>query len=63
MTAVAILGATGNPRPLLSQKAMHGGKGIARGDVIFVFASENDGGSGLVARGIVTSAEALLQLE
>jgi len=37
---------------------MYGGKRIARGDVIFVFASENEGGSGLVASGIVTSAEA-----
>ena len=40
------------------QKTMYGGKHIAKGDVIFVFASENEGGSGLVASGIVTSAEA-----
>ena len=40
------------------QKTMYGGKHIARGDVIFVFASETEGGSGLVATGIVTSAEA-----
>ena len=40
------------------QKTMYGGKHIARGDVIFVFASENEGGSGLLASGIVTSAEA-----
>jgi hypothetical protein len=40
------------------QKTMYGGKAIAKGDVIFVFASENEGGSGLVASGIVTSAEA-----
>ena len=40
------------------QKTMYGGKEIARGDTIFVFASENEGGSGLVASGIVTSAEA-----
>lgn len=32
------------------QKTMYGGKGIAEGDVIFVFASENEGGAGLVAR-------------
>lgn len=38
------------------QKTMYGGKHIAEGDTIFVFASESDGGSGLVARGIVTSA-------
>jgi len=40
------------------QKTMYGGKHIAKGDVIFVFASENEGGPGLVASGIVTSAEA-----
>ena len=39
------------------QKTMYGGKQIAKGDTIFVFASENDGGSGLVATGIVTWAE------
>lgn len=40
------------------QKTMYGGKHIARGDMIFVFASENEGGPGLLASGIVTSAEA-----
>jgi hypothetical protein len=40
------------------QKTMYGGKHIAEGDVIFVFASENEGGEGLVASGVVTSAEA-----
>jgi hypothetical protein len=40
------------------QKTMYGGKQIAEGDRIFVFASENEGGAGLVASGIVTSAEA-----
>ena len=40
------------------QKTMYGGKQIARGDRIFVFASENEGGRGLVATGVVTSAEA-----
>jgi hypothetical protein len=39
------------------QKTMYEGKHIARGDVIFVFASENEGGPGLVATGIVTTAE------
>jgi hypothetical protein len=43
----------------LEQKTMYGGKDIAEGDRIFVFASENDGGSGLIASGIVTSAEAI----
>lgn len=42
-----------------AQKTMYGGKRIARGDVIYVFASENEGGPGLVARGMVTSAEAI----
>lgn len=40
-----------------AQKTMYGGKNIAAGDTIFVFASENDGGCGLVARGVVVSAE------
>ena len=39
------------------QKTMYGGKSIASGDEIFVIASENEGGSGLVATGVVTSAE------
>jgi hypothetical protein len=42
-----------------AQKTMYGGKRIAKGDVIFVFASENEGGTGLVARGVVTSAKAV----
>ena len=42
-----------------AQKTMYGGKRIAAGDTIFVFASENEGGSGLVARGVVTSAGAV----
>jgi len=42
-----------------AQKTMYGGKHIAEGDTIFVFASENEGGQGLVARGVVTSAEAI----
>jgi len=40
-----------------SQKTMYGGKYIARGDEVFVFASENEGGPGLIAAGVVTSAE------
>ncbi len=40
-----------------ARKTMYGGKHIAKGDMIFVFASENEGGQGLIARGIVTSAE------
>jgi hypothetical protein len=42
-----------------AQKTMYGGKQIANGDTIFVFASENEGGSGLIASGVVTSAKAL----
>ena len=41
------------------QKTMYGGKRIAEGDTVFVFASENEGGQGLVARGVVTSAQAI----
>jgi hypothetical protein len=44
---------------LTAQKTMYGGKHIAAGDVIFLFASENEGGRGLVARGVVTFAEAV----
>ena len=36
---------------------MYGGKHIAKGDTVFVFASENEGGPGLIASGVVTSAE------
>jgi hypothetical protein len=42
-----------------AQKTMYGGKQIAAGDSIFVFASENEGGPGLIARGIVTAAGAV----
>jgi hypothetical protein len=41
-----------------AQKTMYGGKHVAEGDTIFVFASENEGGPGLVATGVVTFAEA-----
>ena len=40
-----------------AQKTMYGGKQIAKGDMIFVFASENEGGSGLIAHAFVTSAK------
>jgi hypothetical protein len=42
-----------------AQKTMYGGKHIAKGDIIFVFASENEGGHGLIASGVVTSAKAI----
>jgi hypothetical protein len=40
-------------------KSMYGGRHIAKGDTVFIFASENEGGQGLIARGTVTSAEAV----
>src|SRR4051812_27613657 len=42
-----------------AQKTMYGGKQIVKGDTIFVFASENEGGPGLIASGVVTSAKAI----
>jgi len=40
------------------QKTMYGGKHIAAGDTVFIFASENEGGAGLIAKGLVTSVKA-----
>ena len=40
-----------------AQKTMYGGKHITKGDTIFVFASENEGGCGLIAMGVVTSSK------
>jgi hypothetical protein len=42
-----------------AQKTMYGGKQVAKGDTIFVFASENEGGPGLIASGVVTSAKTI----
>lgn len=39
-----------------AQKTMYGGKSIAAGDMIYLIASENEGGPGLIARGVVTAA-------
>jgi hypothetical protein len=59
----AIKAEVGDPRAetlaFRAQKTMYGGKHIAKGDTIFIFASENEGGPGLIARGVVTSAEAI----
>jgi hypothetical protein len=44
---------------LVAQKTMYGGKHIAEGDTVFLFASENEGGQGLLARGVVSSAKAM----
>ena len=41
------------------QKTMYGGRTVAQGDTIFVFASENEGAEGLVVLGRVTEAEAI----
>ena len=61
--AFAIKAEVGDPRAktfaFTAQKTMYGGKHIAEGDTIFVFASENEGGQGLIARGVVISAEAI----
>jgi len=43
----------------LAQKTMYGGKQVATGDTIFVFASENEGGTGLIAKGVVTTTDAV----
>lgn len=42
-----------------AQKTMYRGKHIAKGDTVFVFASENEGGAGLIASGVVTAANAV----
>ena len=46
-----------------AQKTMYGGKHIAAGDTIFIFASENEGGPGLIARGLVTTAKAVPRIK
>lgn len=59
----AIKAAVSDPRAetfvFTAQKTMYGGKHIAEGDTVFVFASENEGGPGLIASGVVTSASAV----
>lgn len=59
----AIKARIGDPRAttfeFVAQKTMYAGKTIATGDTIFLFASENAGGHGLVARGFVTATEAI----
>ena len=44
------------------QKTMYGGKQIRVGSTIYVFASENEGGTGLVARGVVTASAAVARV-
>jgi hypothetical protein len=43
----------------VAEKTMYGGKAIAAGDRIYIFASENEGGRGLIARGTVIEARAV----
>jgi hypothetical protein len=61
MVAFAIKAEVRDPKAktfaFTAQKTMYGGKHIAEGDTVFVFASENERGQGLIARGIVTSVE------
>jgi hypothetical protein len=61
--AIAIKAEIHSPRAntfaFTAQKTMYGGKHIAEDDVVFVFASENEGGQGLIAQAVVTSAEAI----
>ncbi len=61
--AFAIKAEVSDPRAktfaFAAQKTMYSGKHIAEGDTVFVFASENEGGHGLIARGVVTSAQAI----
>jgi hypothetical protein len=40
------------------EKTMYGGKRISAGDTIFLFDSENEGGNGLIGRGVVLAATA-----
>ena len=58
--AYAIKAEVADPRAktfeFTAQKTMYSGKLIAAGDTTYIFASENEGGQGLIARGIVTHA-------
>jgi hypothetical protein len=63
MTAYLIKAEVTDPKArelrFVAQKTMYGGKKIAVGDTIYVFDSENQGGHGLIGRGVVTEAAAL----
>lgn len=43
----------------VAQKTMYGGKHARPGDLVYLFASENEGGQGLVAQGVVERCEAV----
>lgn len=72
MPSYVVKAAIADPRAksfaFAKMRTMYGGKAIAKGDAVFVFASEHDppslklrrtgGGAGLIARGIVTAVTA-----
>ena len=61
--AFAIKAEVSDPRAktfaFTAQKTMYGGKRIAKGATVFVFTSKNGDGQGLIARGVVTAAQAI----
>ena len=63
MPAYAIKAEIRNPHAdrfaFTRQKTMYGGRNILPGDIIYLFASENEGGAGLVAAGVIESAGAV----
>ena len=65
-TGYAIKVAVADPQAAVwsfaAQKTMYGGRRIAAGDTVFVFASENHQGRGLIARAVVRRAEEILAL-
>jgi hypothetical protein len=62
MPSYVVKAASADPRAktfvFARMRTMYGGKAIAKGDAVFVFASEHNGGAGLIARGIVTAVTA-----
>ena len=58
-----ILNSTAREWDFPRQKTMYGGKYVAVGDTIFVFASENEWGLGLLARGFVTASSSVTRIE
>jgi len=48
----AVADANGKLFSFRAQKTMYGGKAIRAKDEVFIFSSENEGGEGLIARGI-----------
>lgn len=56
---VGVIDPTTNLFVFSEQKTMYGGKLIAEGDILFIFASENEGGQGLVAAGVVALVETI----